>query len=544
LSSLFSFAKEGIMKTAQIRNGRPRLSVAIIVRNEQEVIAETLDSIRAIADEIIVWDSGSEDDTISLAQKKGAKVFQGFWKNNFSAARNACLEKVTGDWVLCLDAGEKLDDFSAKKLREFVDSTADTQKVYLLMVEIPPADHCTAGEQIAQPRLLPVKAGLKFEGRVRETLYPSIQAAGLKIDTAPARIYRHPRQHSQTRKALLANRDLGLLELESVDGQKPNPRFFLAQGEAFVNLGSCDRAREAFIRAIELSEPGSTEMLEGYYGLLTGYNDDANLRDAQMRVCLNALEIFPMDAQLLLAVGSYFQLRNRLDLATKAFDTAVKFGQTNSLTWHLCELPEVAASCLSMALQLQDKDEEACRSLEEALERHPQSARLLRLALDLYIKNGKAEQAIAMAQRNGSISGQEDPLILAIRGACKAAKQEWTPALAYLQSAYLMGCRSTLCLRWLAVTLLSNGQAEAAKPVLDEWQKLEPTNPELLAYLAAVRETQNSFCIKEEQEPQDVKTTIRQYRVDAGNTITEVNPIKIPIVHHAPSSETSIYGET
>ena len=77
--SIFSIAKDRRMKTEQVSNGRPQLSVAIIVRNEQEVIAETLESVRAIADEIIVWDSGSEDDTISLARKKGAKVFQGFW---------------------------------------------------------------------------------------------------------------------------------------------------------------------------------------------------------------------------------------------------------------------------------------------------------------------------------------------------------------------------------------------------------------------------------------------------------------------------------
>ncbi len=162
------------MKPEQFHNGRPRLSVAIIVRNEQEVIAETLESIRTIADEIIVWDSGSEDETINLARKKGAKVFQGFWKNDFSAARNACLSKVTADWVLWLDAGEKLDNLAAKKLRNFVDTTADPQNAYLIMVEIPPTESCTAGEQIAQPRLLPAKAGLKFEGRVRETLYPSI----------------------------------------------------------------------------------------------------------------------------------------------------------------------------------------------------------------------------------------------------------------------------------------------------------------------------------------------------------------------------------
>jgi tetratricopeptide (TPR) repeat protein len=529
------------MKTEQVRHGRPRLSVAMIVRNEQEVLAETLDSIRAIADEIIVWDSGSEDDTITLASKKGAKVFQGFWKNDFSAARNSCLSKVNADWVLWLDAGEKLDNLAAKKLRNFIDTSADPQKVYQIMVEIPPTENCTAGEQIAQPRLLPAKAGLKFEGRVRETLYPSILAAGLKVDTAPVRIFRHPRQHMQDRKARMANRDLGLVELELIDGGRTNPRLFLAQGESYVSLGSYDHAREAFIKAIEISEPGSTEMLEGYYGLLTGYNHDPNMRDAQMRVCLNALEVFPLDAQLLLAIGSYFQARNRLDLAARAFETAVKFGQTNPSTWHLCELPEVAVSCLSLALQLQGKDEEACHVLEEALNANPQSARLLRMAMELHIKTGNADKAVEIAQGNGMVSDNNDPLILAIRGACKAAKQEWTPALAYLQSAYLMGCHSVLCLRWLAVTLLSNGQTEAAKPVLEEWQKLEPANPELLAYTDAVRETQNNICIeKEEKEFGKAKTAIRQYRVDAGNSISEVSPIKIPLIEHVASSEMSI----
>ncbi len=220
---------------------------------------------------------------------------------------------------------------SAEKLREFIDSSANPQKVYTYYGRHPTrADHCTAGEQIAQPRLLPAKAGLKFEGRVRETLYPSIQAAGLEIDAAPGSILRHPRQHSQDRKTQLANRDLGLLELELTEKSKPNPRISLAQGEAYVNLGDYGKAREAFIRAIELSQPGSTEMLEGYYGLLTGYNNDPILRDAQMRVCLNALEVFPLDAQLLLAMGSYFQMRNRLDLAAQAFETVVKFGQTNT----------------------------------------------------------------------------------------------------------------------------------------------------------------------------------------------------------------------
>jgi tetratricopeptide (TPR) repeat protein len=527
------------MKNQQSAKGRPRLSVAIIARNEQEVIGETLDSIRAIADEIIVWDTGSADDTVAFCRKKGVKVFQGCWENDFSAARNACLKKVEGDWVLWLDAGEKLVDTLAVKLREFIDVAADSHKAYMMLVEIPPDGHCTTGEQIAQPRLLPAGARLKFEGRVRETLYSSIQAVGLETAIAPGRIIRHVRQHGQDRKIRLASRNLDLLEMELNEQEKPEPRIFLAQGEAYVSLGDCRRARESFIRAIELSQPGSAEMLEGYYGLLSGYNNDPLMRDAQMRVCLNALEAFPLDAQLLLAMGSYFQMCNRLDLAVKAFETAVKFGRTNSTIWHLCELPEVAISCYTIALRLQGKDDEACQALEEGLINYGRSPRLLQLAMDLYMKLGNADKAVEMAKRNGKLKGSEDPLILAIRGACKASKQEWTPALAYLQSAYLMGCRSPMCLRWLAVTLLSNGQGQAAMPVLKEWQKMEPTNPELLAYLAELQENTDANVNKEHIEV-ETQATDRQYRVDSPGVRTPINPIKIPFVPGVEAGERTI----
>lgn len=372
---------------------------------------------------------------------------------------------------------------------------------------------------------------------MRETLHPAIHNAGLELDIAPGRILRHPRQHSQARKQKLAQRDLDLIELESIDNNLPESRIFLAQGEAYVNLGNYDKAREFFAKAIQISLPGSTEMLEGYYGLLTGYNNNPTQSDAQMRICLNALEIFPLDTQLLLAIGNYFQTRNCLDLAVRAFETAVKFGQTNLSTWHLCQLPEVAASCLTMTLQLQGKQDEACKVVQEALIRHPNAARLERLALDLSVKTGNVDLAIQMARKVYMVGDGESPLVMAVRGACKAAKQEWTPALAYLQSAYLMGCRNAFCLRWLAVTLLSNGQGEAAKPVLAEWQNLEPANKELLAYLAAVYEANNPETAVPERELVENNKEIRQYRVDSPNGKIDHNPIRIPAVRHSNSSE-------
>ena len=91
------------------QTSRPRLSVAMIVRDAEQLLRETLDSVREIADEIVVCDTQSADKTVEIAARLATRVVQCPWTDDFSAARNACLEHVTGDWVLWLDAGERLD---------------------------------------------------------------------------------------------------------------------------------------------------------------------------------------------------------------------------------------------------------------------------------------------------------------------------------------------------------------------------------------------------------------------------------------------------
>lgn len=83
------------------------LSVCIITLNEEVNIGQTLKSIKDIADEIIVVDSGSSDGTVSLAQSYGAKVFVEPWKG-FARQKNSALAKASCDWILSLDADEEV----------------------------------------------------------------------------------------------------------------------------------------------------------------------------------------------------------------------------------------------------------------------------------------------------------------------------------------------------------------------------------------------------------------------------------------------------
>jgi glycosyltransferase involved in cell wall biosynthesis len=521
---------------------RPRLSVAMIVRNEQDVIGLTLENIRQIADEIIIADTGSTDDTVKIARQWGAKVHHLAWSDDFSAARNSCMKRVSGDWVLWLDAGEQISPQSIRKVREFVENEPGPNNVYLMMVESPPVDSLASAEQIAQIRLIPRCAGLVFEGRIREDLLRSANSAGMEIETGPGRILRHPRVHDAARKIDRAKRNLAIVELEKLENPREDIRLLLAEGEAYGELEMNEQARDAYARAVEISPPGSTAMLEGYYGLLSCYNNHPQLHDCMLEVGLKALETYPFDVQLLLAMGNYLQGRNRVDLANRAFEIAMKFGQIELTVWHLREVSEVATACWCMILQQQGRTREACEALNESLARHPQSARLLRHGVELHIKMDQPEKAIELAEKLAPDGENLTALADAVRGACRAAKSDWLAALGYLQSAYLTGCRHPLCLRWLTVTLLGGGATDAAMPVLQEWRQAEPDHPEMLTYLSALEKSGTPANCEttsiSTQTPAD-----RLYRLDTGVTTTAVAPLGLSTLQPFVSFDTTLAAE-
>lgn len=85
-----------------------KLSLCMIVKNEEQSLPKCLGSVKNVVDEMVVLDTGSTDRTPEIAKEFGARVYQFEWCNDFSAARNESLKYVQGDWVLVLDADEIL----------------------------------------------------------------------------------------------------------------------------------------------------------------------------------------------------------------------------------------------------------------------------------------------------------------------------------------------------------------------------------------------------------------------------------------------------
>ncbi|MAG55223.1 MAG: hypothetical protein CMJ83_02925 [Planctomycetes bacterium] len=96
----------------------PRISLCMIVKNEEALLPRCLDAAKPFVDEIIVVDTGSTDATIEIARGFGAKVSEYPWNDHFAEARNVALEQATGDWILSLDADEVLSELAGRDLRK------------------------------------------------------------------------------------------------------------------------------------------------------------------------------------------------------------------------------------------------------------------------------------------------------------------------------------------------------------------------------------------------------------------------------------------
>lgn len=96
------------MGTLPTTHSRPTISLALIAKNEQKNLPRLLDSVKDCFDQIVLVDTGSTDETMTIAHKYGCDVFSFEWVNDFSKARNFAFSKATKDFVMWLDCDDEL----------------------------------------------------------------------------------------------------------------------------------------------------------------------------------------------------------------------------------------------------------------------------------------------------------------------------------------------------------------------------------------------------------------------------------------------------
>jgi Glycosyl transferase family 2 len=154
-----------------------RVSLCMIVRNEEHNLGACLASVADLIDEMIVVDTGSTDATKSVASRHGAKDYDFPWVDHFAAARNESLKHATGQWIFWLDADDRVDDQNRDKLRALFDGLQDDNAAYVVKCHCLPDAGGTA-TVVDHLRLFRNRQDVRWTFRVHEQILPAVRASG------------------------------------------------------------------------------------------------------------------------------------------------------------------------------------------------------------------------------------------------------------------------------------------------------------------------------------------------------------------------------
>ncbi len=141
----------------------------MIVRDEAGQLLRCLDSVRGVADELCVLDTGSTDASAELARAQGAKVACFAWCDDFAAARNAVLSMAHGDWVLVLDADEELVT-PPRAARAVLEAFARSRAGSAGRLLVENLDQAIVKSRSRITRFFPNDGAHRFRGRIHEQL--------------------------------------------------------------------------------------------------------------------------------------------------------------------------------------------------------------------------------------------------------------------------------------------------------------------------------------------------------------------------------------
>lgn len=147
-----------------------KISACMIAKNEAGNIGRCIDSVKDFADEIVVVDTGSTDNTVEIAKEHGAEVGYFEWCNDFAAAKNAALDLVSGDWIIFLDADEYFNQGSGDKIIETIKIAESDHKnaIGCRMVNL----DTKSGNEIAEGFSVRIfKKGIRYQYAVHEEIF-------------------------------------------------------------------------------------------------------------------------------------------------------------------------------------------------------------------------------------------------------------------------------------------------------------------------------------------------------------------------------------
>jgi glycosyltransferase involved in cell wall biosynthesis len=315
----------------------------MIVKNEEEVLARCLDSVKKAVDEIIIMDTGSTDQTKAIARRYTKKVYDFKWVDDFSAARNAAFAKATKDYRMWLDADDVIPESELNKLielKKILDPAVDivTMSYYTHFdANDVPINISTRG------RLFKRSNGALWEDPIHE--YIVLQGNIYRSDI----VIHHRQSHKEGRE----NRNILVYEKLEADRTEMSPRQLYYFARELKDHGLWAKSVYYFEKFLRSKRGWSEDNIASCHSLAILYNTLGD-KEKVVPILIKAFEYGSPRAEIFSELGYYYKRERNITAALGWFKAAANLGESDSMGFILKDywgyIPNIEACVCSSEL--------------------------------------------------------------------------------------------------------------------------------------------------------------------------------------------------
>jgi tetratricopeptide (TPR) repeat protein len=298
----------------------------MIVKNESKNIGRCLGSIAHAADEIIVVDTGSTDNTKEIAKQYGAKVYDFKWVDDFSKARNYSISKASSHWILILDGDDEFEKEDTDKLLNIINNSTEGD-IFVFNTICYIGD--TPGiEKIMNVniRLLKNSPDIRYQGRIHEGIMP--QDKNIITKFADIRVYHYGYLNSCVKEQNKRERNMRILKKELK--KNPNsPYWLFCIGNEYFALNQLDKSLECFLSSYEKGNIQDIYMPKVLIRIIMIY-DALGKSDEALKYIDITLGHYPQYTDVEFIRANIYKKLGNVTKAIRSFEQCLKLGEPPS----------------------------------------------------------------------------------------------------------------------------------------------------------------------------------------------------------------------
>ncbi|MFC0212898.1 glycosyltransferase [Paenibacillus chartarius] len=297
------------------------LSLCMIVKNEEKTLARCLDSVKAIADEMIIIDTGSTDQTKAIALQYTTHVYDFEWINDFAAAKNDAIRRATGKWILVLDADEYLKPGQEDHFRQLLENY-EVRKPIGVMLKImnylgETEQNISGVLESSAARLFPNGQGIHFERPIHEQL--ACSKGKLELLSTSLTILHTGYIRTIVNEKKKSNRNMEIFkQLQSND-----PYDCYTLGNEYLSMNDCKKAQYYYGKAMRKMKPTLIWAPYCYDGYIHASLQLTHLREAHTAI-KEALDFWPEYADFSFLLGHLYMAAGFAELAEAQLKTCIE----------------------------------------------------------------------------------------------------------------------------------------------------------------------------------------------------------------------------